>query len=411
MTKRIALICVHASPLIPLGGDKAGGMNVYIKESSRALACIGWEVDIFTRAQAEADIGRIDTSLDERVRVVHIHAGPAEPMGTVSHAEHLKEFTDGVLRYSDENNRCYTLVTSHYWLSGLVGLQLRETWGVPMISMFHTLGLMKNRIATSEAEREPERRIESETRIMRQTDALVAATPAERIQMMWLYHADMNRIHIIPPGVDLDHFCPVPQDEARSEIGIDPEAYHLLFVGRLEPLKGIDTLLQAMAHLRETAPDLSHTIVITIVGGTGDHRELERLRRTSCDLGISDRVSFLGPRSQDTLPHFYSAADAVIMPSHYESFGMVALEAMACGTPVIASEVGGLAYLIQDGVTGFRVPSRDHEQLADKIAMLLTNPDLRTEMGYAAARYATQYAWDTIARQLDTVYHRIIAAN
>ncbi len=411
MTKRIALICVHASPLIPLGGDKAGGMNVYIKECSRALARFGWGVDIFTRAQKQSDIARIDTSIDEGVRVVHITAGPAEPMGTAAHAKHIDTFTDGVLRYSDENNCCYTLIASHYWLSGLVGLHLRKVWGVPLISMFHTLGLMKNRIATSEAEREPALRIDSETRIMQQTDALIAATPAERIQMMWLYHADMDRIHIIPPGVDLDHFCPVPQDEARGEIGIAPEDYHLLFVGRLEPLKGIDTLLRAMAHLRETAPDLSHAIVITIVGGAGDHHEMERLRHAACDLGIADRVSFLGPRSQDALPHFYSAADAVVMPSHYESFGMVALEAMACGTPVIASEVGGLAYLIQDGVTGFRVPSRDHEQLADKIVMLLTNPGLRTEMGYAAARYATQYAWDTIARQLDALYNRVIATN
>jgi D-inositol-3-phosphate glycosyltransferase len=249
--------------------------------------------------------------------------------------------------------------------------------------------------------------VEQET--MRKADCLIAATPAEKIQLMWLYRADMHKIRIIPPGVDTETFHPIPRDEARAKLGIPAEEKLLVFVGRLEPLKGIDSLMQAIVILREQVPAIADALCMSIIGGATDQpdqqdSELRRLQEMRESLDLGDLVTFLGGRSQQMLPYYYAAAEAVIMPSHYESFGMVALEAMACGTPVVASEVGGLAYLVQDGTTGFHVPDRDPVELAGKIRLLLENTELRAEMSRAAVTYARNYAWERIAKQIRSVY-------
>jgi D-inositol-3-phosphate glycosyltransferase len=306
----------------------------------------------------------------------------------------------------------YDVIHSHYWLSGWVAHALCKEWRLPIIQMFHTLGHMKNRIARRVGERVSDARIRVETDIVRFVDLLVAATPAERIQLMWLYDAPMRKIQIIPPGVDLDRFRPLPPAQAREQIGVPADNKMLLFVGRIEPLKGIDTLLRAIAILRDRVPEQGCNLCLSIIGGDPERedQEIKRLKALEEDLGIGDLVTFLGAKDQNTLPYYYGAAEVLITPSHYESFGMVALEAMACGTPVIASEVGGLAYLIQDGVTGFHVPDREPDELAGKIGLILQNPGLRSEMSAAAVDRARAYGWPIIASRLEQVYWEVIGS-
>ena len=409
------MLSVHTCPLATLGGKKTGGMNVYVRELSRELSERGIRVDVFTRSQDPCVPHVNDSALGEKARVIHIPTGPERPLPTAEVYPHLPRFVEGVQAFVREEGLHYDLLHSHYWLSGWAALELRKSWHVPVIQMFHTLGRMKNRIAQDEAERESELRLEVEDRLIREADYLVAATPAERVQLLWLYDADMHRIRVIPPGVNLKHFHPIPQQEALRKIGVPEAGRMLLFVGRIEPLKGIDTLMRAISILKQEAPHLVENLCVSIIGGaaSGDEsppdREMLRLKQLREALGLDDLVTFLGSKSQETLQYYYSAAEAVIMPSHYESFGMVALEAAACGTPVIASEVGGLAYLIQDGVTGFHVPTNDPAELAGKICLLLENEDLRREMSAAAIRRAREYAWPRIADQIQQLYLDCVA--
>jgi D-inositol-3-phosphate glycosyltransferase len=242
----------------------------------------------------------------------------------------------------------------------------------------------------------------------------VAATQAEVAQFQWLYHVDTRRVAVIPPGVDTGHFYPIPVDEAREFAGVPAHKRMILFVGRVEPLKGIDSLLQAIAFLRTQDPKLVADLCLAVIGGepnddgATESEEMARLMEMRRDLKIEDMVTFLGRRAQDTLPYYYSAAEIVVVPSHYESFGLVALEAMACGTPVVASETGGLVFLVRDGETGFHVPTGDPEALADRLRQLLEDEVLRQRLGQQAAEYAKRYAWPLIADQIIDLYHGTI---
>jgi D-inositol-3-phosphate glycosyltransferase len=278
--------------------------------------------------------------------------------------------------------------------------------------MFHTLGEMKNRIARSEAEREGEYRINGEKQVLRRADRVIVATIAEMTQLRFLYKADQNKLVIIPPGVDVSHFYPIPSDEAKMYVGLKPEDRMVLFVGRIEPLKGVDTLIQAMScvQLKEERP-----VHLAIIGGDPAaspqemSAEMARLQKLCDDLSVGQTVVFLGKRDQDKLPYYYSAAELLVMPSHYESFGMVALEAMACGTPVIASEVGGLAYLVRDGETGFTIPDQEPEALCEKISWLLSDHQLHATMSQRAVEYAQDYAWEKISEQIVDVYQELVS--
>jgi D-inositol-3-phosphate glycosyltransferase len=411
---RIAMLSYHTCPLATLGGKNTGGMNVYVQMLTRRLGRLGVHVDVFTRSQDE-HVPHVLHDLGYGNRIVHVPSGPEIPLPKDELAEHIPTFVEGILKFAELKNCKYDLIHSHYWMSGIAALSLKNTWDVPVINMFHTLGLMKQRVARSKEEAEGDYRINGERNVLAKSDRIVASTQAELAQLQWLYQADPSKVEIIPPGVDTTHFYPIPPDEAKAFIGIPPDHRLMLFVGRIEPLKGIDTLIKAIANIRKQGIlDRHCCLCVSIIGGDpnaeeGDlSEEMARLQALSDEHGLVDLVTFLGKRDQDTLPYYYSAAECVIMPSHYESFGMVALEAMACGTPVVASEVGGLAFLIQDGVTGFHFPAEDPEALSAKLISLIEDDDLRESMSKRAAEVAKGYGWEKIARRIITVYEDVI---
>src|SRR5215210_8669191 len=403
---RIAMLSYHTCPLAMLGGKDTGGMNVYVRELTRQLGKMGIHVDVFTRSQDD-HVPHVLHELGYGNRVVHVPAGPEHPISKQELVNYIPEFVEGIKAFACEKGIKYDIIHSHYWMSGLAAASLSDAWGgTPIVHMFHTLGEMKNRIASSESEREGAYRIEGENQVLSRADRVVVATVAELTQLRFLYKANGNMI-VIPPGVDVSHFYPIPSDEAKMYIGLKPEDRMVLFVGRIEPLKGVDTLIQAMSCLqsREDRP-----VHLAIIGGdpAASPREMSaemaRLQKLCDDLAVGQTVVFLGKRDQDKLPYYYSAAAMVVMPSHYESFGMVALEAMACGTPVIASEVGGLGYLVKDGETGFTIPDQEPDTLCEKISWLLNDRELRMNMSQHAVEYAQDYAWEKIAKQIVEVY-------
>lgn len=409
MIKRVAMMSVHTCPLATLGGKETGGMNVYVRDLSQEFSRRGIEVDVYTRSQ-DATVPRV-SELAENARVIHIKAGPEQPYNKNLIHNHLAEFVANVESYKQK----YDIIYSHYWLSGLVANSLRRVWNIPMVQMFHTLAEMKNRVAQTPEERDPEQRINCEGEIMRFTDRLVAATPLEKNHMTWLYGASPEKIDVVPPGVDLERFKPLDQPEARSYIGMPSNDKMILFVGRIQPLKGIDTLIRALAIIKQKEPTLAKDLCVSIIGGgpTPDaeieQREFDRLNTLQAELGIDDLVTFLGAKDQDTLVYYYSAAEMVVMPSHYESFGMVAIEAMACGTPVIASDVGGLSFSIEDGFNGYLVPGRDPQALADKILLLLKYTALHNQLSEQAQGWAKRYSWLNIADEIEEVFERTLS--
>ncbi len=409
----IAMLSYHTCPLATLGGKDTGGMNVYVRELTRHLGELGVHVDVFTRSQDE-HVPHVLHDLGYGNRVVHVASGPEEPLPKPVLASFLPQFVAGIEQFAHDKGFHYDLVHSHYWMSGIAARSLKVDWGVPVLHMFHTLGLMKNRIARSPSEMEGEYRIEGERQVLRSADRIVAATPAEQSQLSFLYQFDTRKTVIIPPGVDTARFYPIPKDEARAAIGLQPQDRLLLFVGRIEPLKGIDTLLQAIGHLDQSGLQAEFPHYLAIIGGDPNVTELEmnaemlRLKQLSKSLGVDDLVLFLGKRNQDALPYYYSAAEIVIVPSHYESFGMVALEAMACGTPVVASQVGGLAFLVKDGQTGYVVPDGEPDALGERLAELIRNPQQRQRLGEQAAHYALDFSWQLISKRILEEYQSLL---
>ncbi|MBI2197331.1 MAG: glycosyltransferase [Candidatus Rokubacteria bacterium] len=397
MRLRVAILSVHTCPLAALGGKETGGMNVYVRATARELGRMGVHVDVFTRSQ-NPGIRRV-VELGTGARVIHLPAGPEAPMAREVVHRHLHEFVDGVEAHRRAEGLEYDLVHGHYWLSGVAGLALRESWGVPLVQMFHTLGRLKNSVAKTPAEVEPEIRLSEEDRIVRLADRVVAANVVERAHLAWYYGASTDRIAVIPCGVDTELFRPMPQLEAKRLLALPPDPL-LLYVGRLQPIKGLETLLEAMTALDGAAQ-------LLIVGGDQDEPEnghADYLRERVSVLGLRERVSFLGAQPQERLRLFYAAADATVMPSYYESFGMVALEAMACGSPVIASRVGGLTTTVRDGVTGFLVPEGDAGALAERVALLLEDRGRRAQLGREAQRWAAEHRWPCVAEAVCRLY-------
>lgn len=407
--RRIAMLSMHTSPLAALGGKETGGMNVYVRELCRRLGARGHQVDIYTRAQDEVT-PTVQDQPGPGCRTIQIAAGPPSPVDRRQLSPYVGDFARGVHAFAAQEHITYDLIHSHYWLSGWAAKELQTRWRVPLVHMFHTLGRMKDAVASNAEQREAADRGDIEQEIMRFSGCVVAATPLDRQQMLDLYEMPQARIVVIPCGVNLELFRPMPVAAARRHLGLPEGRRMLLFVGRLDPVKGLSVLLEAMCELtRLLRPCRAQDLSLAVIGGDreshlealGDPKCLQEIRR---ELGLDDLVVFIGSRAQDELPYYYSAAEACIMPSLYESFGMVALEAMACGTPVIASRVGGLTYTVRDGETGFLVPERDPKALAEKLELLLTDECLRGRLARRAVQVAAGYSWDVVADGIEALY-------
>ena len=405
--RRVAMFSVHSCPLATLGGRETGGMNVYVRELSRHLSDLGIAVDVYTRRQDPCFPTVVDFA--DRARVVHLPAGPAVPYSKHRVWDHLPEFVDGVLDFMSVRALQYDLIHSHYWLSGWVAMQLRPILDLPIVHMSHTLGYPKNAAAQHPWEQEPSRRLEVERQVLQNSDALVAESPASKRHMIRHYDVDPSDIAVIPCGVDVERFHPQDKRCARVALSLPEAAPILLFVGRLQPSKGIDTLLRAAAEIRRDRPD----VCVLIVGGGLDERdgqetaELNRLQRLGGELGLKN-VRYIKAQPQETLAQYYAAADVFVMPSHYESFGMVVLEAMACGTPVVGSAVGGLSYTIDDGDSGLLVPPGDWRAFARATSRVLASSRLQVAMRQAGPERARVFAWPHIVEKNMRLYRRLI---
>ncbi len=409
-TPGVAVLSFHASPLAALGSDENGGMNVYVREGCGALMRRGIPTDIFTR--------RTDPEQPDAVPIgpgswlAHITAGPAAPLGKHELPRHVAAFQEGVLAHARARETRYAALHSHYWLSGWVAHGVAQQWEVPWFHTAHTLGRVKNAHAAEGAVLESEQRIQKEEAIVRRCDVLIASTDAEAEDLMRLYGAPAAKVKVVPPGVDGRRFHPRRTAALRRRLGLQGQRV-VLYAGRLERLKGVETLLKAFALLPEVRSPWAAPARLLVVGGDSTNGALEsrahagerrRLMLRARDLGIAEAVQFLGPVGHDALPEYYSLADVCVMPSFTESFGLVALEAQACGTPVVASRVGGLALLVKDGVTGFTVPDHSAHEFAGRIAHLLDSRALRRELGRRGRLLAQSYTWERTGERLAGLY-------
>jgi D-inositol-3-phosphate glycosyltransferase len=397
--ERIALISVHGCPTAQLGSKDTGGMNVYIRKVAQELSNRGIYVDIFTRYHDPADLPIEQVA--ENARVIHISAGDFFDDKT-SIPYHLPEFVCRLLEYSRQNNLSYDLIHSHYWLSGRVGNILARHWDIPHVASFHTLSQIKRQARVGEIE--PAERTAGEAKVIQSADSIVVFSQHEKDALIHLYDAHDDKIEIIPCGVDVDLFQPLDQEMSRRKLGIQ-DSKVVLYVGRLEPLKGVDILLKAVAQLEQRG-----LVKTLIVGGElEEDSEMDRLKSLSRDLGISEQVSFLGRMDQRELPAYYSAADICVVPSYYESFGFVALESMACGTPVIASRVGGLPTIVKNSLNGYLIPWHCPEPFADGMEVLLGSQSIRDAMGKASRKTAISMRWPLVVDNLIDSYNSLLA--
>ncbi|MGQ4516849.1 D-inositol-3-phosphate glycosyltransferase [Streptomyces sp. DW26H14] len=404
--RRIAMLSVHTSPLHQPGTGDAGGMNVYIVELAKRLAAIDIEVEIFTRATTGGLPQAVE--LAPGVLVRHVDAGPYEGLSKEDLPAQLCAFTHGVTQaWAGHRPGHYDLVHSHYWLSGHVGWLAAERWGVPLVHAMHTMAKVKNASLAAGDTPEPAARVIGETQVVRAADRLIANTEEEAGELARFYDADPARTAVVHPGVNLDCFCPGDgRAAARARLGLPRGAFVPLFAGRIQPLKAPDVLLRAVGLLVDRDPSLRGRLVVPVVGGPSGSglAKPEKLQKLAARLGIADLVRFVPPVGQDRLADWFRAASVLVMPSYSESFGLVAIEAQAAGTPVVAAEVGGLPVAVRDGSTGFLVPDHDPASYADALSRFIAHPDLVDRMGSAAAGHARRFGWDTAAAATAEVY-------
>ncbi len=385
------MVSVHGCPLVTPGMRSAGGMSVYLRRVSPLLAARGVCVDIFTRSHEAG--GPELLNIGPGVRVIHVAGGPAN-LSKELVPPHLPEVLGGVRSFVDGEGLGYDLVHSHYWLSGWVGAQLAQHLSVPHVVTYHTIGLVKE--AAYVAPESSERKV-AEAGMAASADHMVAFTEEEAETLRLLYGLDQSRLHVAPGGVDLDTFHPLDPGEARERLGLPSNERVVLYVGRLDPFKGPDVLMRAMAEVP--------TARLVVVGGAGaDDAGVIWLRRVAAEAGVQDRVTWRAAVPQDELPSYYAAADLLAVPSFHESFGLVALEAMACGTPVVASRGGGLQAAVVDGSTGCLVEGHEAATYAACLNELLGDDDRRREMGQAAVQWARGFSWEGVAAKLLSAY-------
>ncbi len=412
MLKRIAMLSAHTSPLDQPGDGDAGGMNVYVLELSRQLASRGVEVEIFTRATSRHQQPVDDP--EPGIRVHHVAAGPFEGLEKNDLPSQLCSFVRDVLRAEVERDPGhFDLVHSHYWLSGQVGTVARERWGVPLVHTMHTMAKVKNAQLAEGDSPEPIGRVYGEEEIVRLADQLIANTSEERRELIDLYDADPDRVAVVHPGVDLEVFKSGRLAEARTLLDVPADAALVLFAGRIQPLKAPDVVLKAAAVMLERDPELRDRLVVAIVGGASGSglEHPTALSDLSASLGLDDVVRFIPTVSQAELADWYAAASVVCVPSYNESFGLVAIEAQACGTPVVAARVGGLPTAVSDGVSGVLVDGHDPADYASALHPLLVDAELREGMSHKAVRHAESFGWDVTAERTLEVYEAAIAAH
>jgi D-inositol-3-phosphate glycosyltransferase len=410
--RRVAVLSVHTSPLEQPGTGDAGGMNVYIVQTATRMARRGVEVEIFTRATSSGVPPVME--LAPGVVVRHIAAGPYEGLAKNDLPAQLCAFTAGVLRAEAARREpgYYDVVHSHYWLSGQVGWLARDRWGVPLVHTAHTLAKVKNAALAQGDAPEPHTRVIGEEQVVAEADRLVANTPAEAAQLVELYGAEAARTVITLPGVDLERFTPGSRAAARAALGLPPEAVVLAFVGRIQPLKAPDVLLRAVAEMLHRDPALRDRLRVLVVGGPSGTglAEPTALHQLAATLGITELVMFAPPQGGAALARVYRAADVVAVPSYNESFGLVALEAQACGTPVVAAEVGGLPVAVADGVSGRLVRSHQPGDWADALSAVALHPGRRDQLATGAVRHAQRFSWERTTEALLRVYADAAAA-
>jgi D-inositol-3-phosphate glycosyltransferase len=405
---RVAVVSLHTSPLDQPGAGDSGGMNVFIRAAAERVAAHGVGVDVFTRCRG-GDLPEVEP-LGGGSRLIRVKAGPCAPVPKDQLPRYLPEFLGGVLRRGRLEDAPYDLVHSHYWLSGWIGRSAKERWGVPLVASFHTLGKVKNYSLALGEPPEPTVRLAGEADVIHEADRLIAATPVEAAQLVGLYGAEPHRIRMVPPGVDHALFSPRPREQAKARLHLAGVRL-LVFVGRLQPHKGPDLAVRTLAEAIARDPEATADVVLAVVGGpsgTGDGAEVAHLMDLASALGVGERVMFFPPQPQARLADVYAAAEVVLVPSRSESFGLVALEAQACGTPVVATAVGGLRFVVDDGVTGFLVEGRDPADHADRVLQLLGDAALARSMGAAAARRSMRFSWDATAGAMLSVYRELL---
>jgi D-inositol-3-phosphate glycosyltransferase len=395
---KIALLSVHSCPLGKLGGKNTGGMNVYIRELARELGRRGHLMDIYTRAHGSIHNRIIE--LGPNARIIHLKAGKDKEIEKLAIYPHLVDFASDLDSFRKSCGLTYDLIHSHYWLSGWAGKLIQRWWDVPHITMFHTMGAVKNRIGVGRVE--PELRLDTEKELVRDCQRIIAPTDEEKRALITYYGASPATISVVPCGVNLHLFRPLDKEIALGRLGFNGEDI-ILCVGRIDPLKGIDNLLRAMTYLDRK------NIKLVVVGGDGESQsELKNLKVLSRSLRIHDSITFRGLVNQEMLPYFYNAADVCVIPSYYESFGLVALESLACGTPVVATKVGCVESVIHHGETGYVVPDNAPRSLADNIALVLSPSNGKPESRQSIRASVTKFDWSNIADAVVEEYRTVL---
>ena len=408
MNGRIATVMVHTSPLDQPGIGDAGGMNIYVLESAQRMAAMGVSVDIFTRRTDAAQAEIVEISPGVRVRHIDCGHGNLTKEQLPAHISGLsKEF----LHILKTDN--YDVIHSHYWISGKVAMQAAKELGIPLVHTMHTMARVKNLNLAEGETPEPMIRVQGETQVVAAAQALIANTDAEAASLVSLYDACPDIVHVVSPGVDLYTFTAGNgRGAARTEVGLPQDAVVVSFVGRIQPHKGPEVLIRATSELVKHSPLLRHKLIVNVIGGASgaNTEEVDRLKELSSWLGIDDLVRFAPPVSRKDLPQWYRAADLVVVPSYSESFGLVALEAQACGTPVVATAVGGLRTAVADGISGVLVDGHDPKAWSSVIARLLQEPQRRVLLSMGAIEHASHFGWDATARGTLDIYDQVIGA-
>lgn len=412
MTKQIALISEHASPLSVLGGVDCGGQNLYVGQVAKGLAAMGYDVDVFTCR--DSDILPETAEWVNGVRIVHVPAGPPTFVRKEDLLPYMTEFTDYVIKFCRCQRKAYDLIHANFWMSGLVAAELKHKLGIPFVMTFHALGRVR-RQHQRQADKFPDVRFEVEDRIVVEADHIVAEAPQDEEDLIRLYNADPSKITIIPCGFDQTELWPISKALARISLGLPPDGRVILHVGRMLPRKGIDTVIRGFACLlKEHYIDAK----LLIVGGESDEPdptstpEIGRLQGIARDEGVTDLVTFVGRRGRDTLKYYYSAADIFVTTPWYEPFGITPVEAMACGTPVVGSNVGGIKFTVRDSETGYLVPPNNPQALAEKLAHLYRHPQLLTVFGrQAVQRVNDLFTWQKVTKALSALYESVLIAN